>query len=77
MGAAGDAEEPREVLEARTSGEAAPSAAADRAAMLDPDYMAMVLAMDTLWAADDATAAAGLPEGEGPLIWQPSGAGAL
>lgn len=27
------------------------------AAMLDPDYMAMVLAMDTLWAADHGDAA--------------------
>lgn len=26
------------------------------AAMLDPDYMAMVLAMDTLWAADHGDA---------------------
>ncbi|EIE23982.1 hypothetical protein COCSUDRAFT_53175 [Coccomyxa subellipsoidea C-169] len=36
---------------------------ADRATMLDPDYMAMVLAMDTLWAAGES-AVTGLSQGE-------------
>jgi hypothetical protein len=54
-------DETLELLEKR-SGEVGGNAA-DRAAMLDPDYMAMVLAMDTLWAADDSTAA-GLTQGE-------------
>lgn len=49
-----DVEETVQLLEKR-SGDVGANAA-DRAAMLDPDYMAMVLAMDTLWAADDDAA---------------------
>ncbi len=46
--------------------------AADRAAMLDPDYMAMVLAMDTLWAADDS-GATGLPQADDSPVPQSPG----
>lgn len=59
MPGAEDVEETVQLLEKR-SGDVGGNAA-DRAAMLDPDYMAMVLAMDTLWAADDG-AATDLPQ---------------
>lgn len=65
-----DVEETVQLLE-RRSGDVGGNAA-DRAAMLDPDYMAMVLAMDTLWAADDSDAT-GLPQADDSPVPQSPG----